>query len=649
MDPNVIKELSQEQPTPFHTSLLEHCKGLVTLSRSKMSGSYHERWRESERLYRNQRTIDKSDKAAQNRGEPTKGVIPLTRSQVLSYVVLTMSVLLQRKKFYELEPVGPEDAPAAKAAEALLDNDLRYNKVASLLWQLLLDNARFGVTVASVAYKKRYKNTLVKETVPPPIFLGQPVGEPQEVVTMKRVLDFAGNEILPVSPFAFYPDWRLPITRFQEGEFCACDKWMTHAELSELEANGEVAGIEFIGPLSQTDLESTVKPEFDLDPLGDPEVARSQSQTKGMVLVTEVQVKIVPSRFEVDGKPLGESKSIEKWNVWIANNNRIIAAEPLGYMHDRFTFAVGCMYPDHRRFIAESMVDAIDHIQDVVSWLINSHIANVRKVVGDKLLVRSRLVNMKDLVERNPVIRINDHGDDRPLSDIIQQLHVQDVTQNHFQSASFLTDLAQIATGITDNAQGAFHVGRRSGTEASSVLAAVNARLRYPTLQLWESLFSEMGRQMISNHQQGLDSEIYVRNVGELADPNEAAQFMRVQQSDLAGSYDFAIFDGTTAGERTSQAEAMGELLVSMPGGFQTLLWLGYDPQKLMQEWLVLRGIRHPERFKLDQVNAQIYVERLLAMQQLQNGGPNNPAAGGDSGVPSPNQPNAGPVAPTPA
>lgn len=638
MDERIKKELEKEEVTPAHQALLDHCKGLLDISRTTMSSRY-EIWDNNDLSFRNQMTSDKEDKNAENRKEPIKGVLPLTRSQVISYVVLTMSVLLQRKKFYELEPTGPEDTAAAKLAEAVLANDLRHSGLAVRLWQVLLDVARFGIGVWKISYETVKSHKVVKEEVPPVMFMGAVPGMdagmappvPETRMVVKEVVDFQGNVITNVSPYNFFPDPRVPISRFQEGEFCGSEHWYSRQVLKQWESEGQIAGLAHVREEMSTETVERRRMPFDAPDSQIGETVHT-SQTKGYCILSEVQVNIVPSEFMIDGEPLGKEGYPMKWLVWIVNDERIVKAEPLSNLHNRFTFEVAELYPDTKQLLNEGLADVISHIQNVVSWLINSHVTNVRKAVGDKFLVRDKMVNIKDLAERRPVIRILEQAGDRPLQDVIQQLNVQDVTKQHINDAGFLIDLAQVTTGITDNAQGVFNTGRRSGTEASSVMQAIAARLRIPTLLLWDQLFEPAGRQMISNHQQGLTNEIAVRTMGDMGDVSGMGPFVKVRQESIVGDYDLAIFDGTTSSEKIAQAESLGEMLTNLPGGLQTLLFLGYDPAKIADEWFVLRGIQHPERFKLDDVMAKQYVERMLTLQQLQNG--QNTGNGEPSAVP---------------
>jgi hypothetical protein len=183
-----------------------------------------------------------------------------------------------------------------------------------------------------------------------------------------------------------------------------------------------------------------------------------------------------------------------------------------------------------------------------------------------------------------------------------------------------LHSLVQLTTGINDNALGQYHIGRRSATEARNVNTATAARLKIGALMLFRQMYEPMARQMLSNHKQGLDAATFVKVMGELADPMGYQQFVEVTRDDLIGNYDFEVFDGTTQSERGVQAQALQDFLTEYLRNPQLVPILGYDPQKLVEEWLELRGIRSPKRFLLDPVRMQKLMIDMQVWGMMQQG-----------------------------
>jgi hypothetical protein len=323
-----------------------------------------------------------------------------------------------------------------------------------------------------------------------------------------------------------------------------------------------------------------------------------QGQIKKTVLLTEVQRVIIPADYEVNGKPLGKETRPIKYNIWIANYSRIIKCEPLGYVHDDFTYCAAPFIFDDNIYIGDSLADNISVLQSTINWFINSRITNVRKVIQDKLLVNTKYVNMGDLEDRAPVIRTTAAAPN-DLSRVMMQLNLQDVTTNHIGDAKFLHEIVQIVTGINDALLGQFQPGRRPAAEHRNTSSGSASRLKTVAAVIYWVALEPLARQMISNLRDGLEDEVFVRLVG-LKKAVEGQQFVAVTKEALVGNYDFEIFDGTLPSERFYTAQALEEMLGGMLKNPEAAVIFGLDPRKIMFEIMRLRGIRNPERFELD-------------------------------------------------
>ena len=656
MDPRFAEEFGQEEITEFHKRLLEKCKSMVDMSRRHMS-SYYEQWDRNLEVYEGKRVVDKEDVAAQNRNEPQKMVVPMTYAQVQTFKAFCTAMYMQKERMFSLVGTGEEDHKAAKVAEALIARDLTVNKFILKLDQFLLDLARFGVGVLKTTWVKETMWSTVPVEQPPPMLFGSPMMQ-EPTVTMERqqVTKYLGNRVLNVSPYCFFPDTRLPLSRMQDGEFCASEDVYNMTDLYQWSAEGVVVGAEHVKPY-KADTNNERQRRSHLTRLLERssgtahDVVSPSKNTSGTTVITEVQMKVVPKQFTYPddaGKevyPFGEDMTPQKWVVWYANDDRIVNIEELSFDHDSFTYDVAEFQPDVHNLVNIALADVIDKLQDVNSWLINAHVTNVRKVIGDKLIVDPSKVMMDDLVQRRPVIRLSKNAAGTGVKDAVMQLGMVDVTSNHMQDSQLLHQTMQTTTGINDNAMGQFFTGRRTAQEARLAGSGSAARLKQTATLVFVMSLESMARKMVSNHKQGLDEATYVQVVGDLADPLVYQQFKLVSREDLGGSYDFEVFEGTLPSDRSTQAQAIQEFLVALLSNPETMLMLGYDPKKLTEEWLELRGIRNPKRFELDQVRMQGLMQMMQAAQQNAMPNANEPGRNG-SGVPgrSATVPGRGPV-----
>ena len=122
----------------------------------------------------------------------------------------------------------------------------------------------------------------------------------------QEYVKFEGNLVRAISPYRWFPDTRFPLTDFQRGEFCACEEEYGKTLLQDLEDAGEVAGVEWSGRCQGI----LTKPEEDRRDgqrsvilrgpswNGGERAEGHQNGATGGILVTKVQVWIVPSKFK---------------------------------------------------------------------------------------------------------------------------------------------------------------------------------------------------------------------------------------------------------------------------------------------------------------------------------------------------------------
>jgi len=619
-----IADLEKPRPSGWHDDLLDWCKEKVSESRAVMSERYEE-WDASHAAFRARVDKTRDDLAAEKRKEPTRQAIPLTFAQVETFVSFLMTLYLQRERLFELVPTGEEDADAAALAEATIARDLRDNVFEMKLYKFLLNVAKYGIGVMKVTWEEKFEEVERVEEADPVSIAGQEIGTAEPVTVVERIKVRAGNKIETISPYSFFPDPNFPLSQMQEGEFVASEIVMTRQSLIDMELRDEVVGVEHIERLPKT-----------VD-YGDRRVLRLQKnediqrtpdkEGTGPVIITEVQATLIPSKFLIEKEPLGTQDYPVKYKIWYANDNRIISIEPLAQPHGQYSYVVGEFTPDDEEMVSSSLSDNIKPLQDTASWLISSHVANVRKVINNQLIVDGSAIEVSDLLERKNVVRLRNSAQGTDISRAVKQLEVRDVTGAHMGDAKQMYDLAQIVSGISDNAMGQFSPGRRSALEARNVNAGAAMRLKMHGMLLFRGALEPMARMMLKNLKQWLDVETFVEVRGELSDPSEYARFKTVTGRSLMGSYDFEVFDGTLPSERGAQAQALQEFLQFLGANPESIAFLGYDPREIMKEWLMLRGIRNPERFKLDALRQQ----ELQAQMQQYGIGPGS--AGGNRGV----------------
>lgn len=612
MTEEVIAELKKDQPSEFHSALLTHCKRLAKISRGKMSAMYPE-WDYQDSVFRGEVPLDRDDRSNERKGRPVKMIVPNTFAQCMTFTSFLFLMFNQNQTFFELGSAGDEDSGKVQQdCENVLERDLRKNQFNTLLFQHLLDISRFGMGVMEVSWTKIETRVFV---APDPTPFTDPITQQQTFIqgpaAWQTFTKYEGNLLRSVSPYRFLPDTRHPLVDFQKGEFCACEETYSMGALRDLEAEGEVAGVDFIQPLPinfSDERGGQTRADFGGDSVawikGQQFDANNSSHN---ALVTKMQVKLVPSKFKIDGKPMGEEDFQVLYHVWYANDNRIIRAEPAGWWHNEFGWVVAQFTPDMHHTINLGLADLIYRLQDLISWYLNSHVSSVRRIIQNRLIIDPRIIDTdtldgeKDIYLRKGVTVPN-------LEKAVGQLRVQDVTSAHTNDMDILGKIMEQVTGVNGNAMGQYNSGRRSAQEARVVTAGAAGRMKLHGHLIWESSLGRLGRLMLSNSRQSLSPESFRWVIGGGAtDPVTG-------QNDLADRYvkfkgtpeeiicsdDYMVFDSTLSSEKGFMAQAIQELLsVILQANPMAAMQLTQkiDPAKMVDEMFYLRGSGNVSRF----------------------------------------------------
>jgi hypothetical protein len=617
----VTSQLRKEKPSDWHDKLLNHALALSKMSRSRMS-EYYSDWDLQDQVYRGERKFDAADKKAANKDEPTKMVVPHTFAQVMTFTSFVFLLLTQNKTFFELVPTGNEDhGDKHKDMELLLERNIRHNKRNQLLFQSLLDITRFGLGVTECSWTKETVRANILQDPTAVSYGGGFETTLYEGSGWQEFVKYEGNLVRSISPYKFLPDLRFNLKDFQRGEFCGAEEEYSVAALKELEKAGEVAGVDFIKPLpvnwqKNRGITRTTA-AFDRKYVD----SFKPTDQKAPVLVTKMQIRLVPKQFTLDGKtPLGPEDFPVLYHVWYANDNRLIRCEPAGWWHGEFGWQIGQFTPDMHKTVTLGLADLIYRLQDVMSWFVNSHVASVRKIMRGRLIVNPAVVDMKSFDGDNHIYL--KQGTNPMLAErAITQLGVMDTTSNHMNDMAVLSQLMQIVTGVNDNAMGQYNGGRRSATEARNVSAGAAGRMKMHAHLIWEQMFDTLGHQMLSNLRQELSMDFFSKIVGQgKVDPMTGQSNIEQRYAAFKGtpeevicSSDYFTFDSTLQSEKGFVAQSLQELLVAIISNPMAAQSLNLSPQKMLGEIQFLRGAGDVARFSLtpeEQMQMQMQYEQ---------------------------------------
>lgn len=624
-----FKEKVKQVDSEEHRALLKHVKGLAKISYKEISRHFKQ-WDENDRTFRSEYVPDKEDVESMRKGQMSKMIVPMTFSQVMTFVSFAIMSITQNKRFFELEPTGQEDDVLLEAMELVLERDLRRNQWTAFLVQFFLDVARFGRGAAEICYKEEYRNIRITQTQE---YVGA-FNAPRKDTTsaFKKLPFFVGNKIYPISPYRFLYDTRLPLTKYQEGEFCGCEDMFSYASL---QSQDDLFNLDKIPKYTLDGYRARRKwsrldlgPQINENPnLGDINSSTSAGGvdhsttmvSSGDVCVNKMCFDLIPKNFKNGENPWfdGDVDFPVRYLVWYANDKTIIRFEEAYYLHCQFPYVMGQYIPDQHESLNSGLADVCNQLTSLITWKINAHMASQKNSVESKWIIDPAGIDVKNLDSRNPYIFLRRNASQTGVDRYIKQFKTEDTTQNVFQDVGSISDLTEKITGLSAQLQGQYSQGRRSATQDRVVAQGASSRGKTTLGAIWDTAFEPLGKQLIINNRQEMDLDTFTRIMGKrdwpdnpdipmTVDPltgqqkgtpyttEEIFAMFKSTPEDLVQNEDFFVYDGTTPSEKAFLAQSLQEILVTILSNPQVAQAMGVTPEyikEMMSQVYLLRGV----------------------------------------------------------
>jgi len=599
---------SEHFDVPFksklHKRILQEVNDRRTFSARKMN-DYHIRWDEQDEVVRayvpeTELTKKQEDgKRFRREFDYISLELPYSFAIIMTAHTYWSSVFLSRNPVYQFTARHGEPQDSIMAVEAIMDYQLTVGTQLPVLYNWIYDLAKYGLGIVG-NYWEREEVTVARIVEQESTILGISTGKMEKIRVEERLVGYEGNKLYNVRPYDFFPDPRVPIFEFQQGEYCGRDTVASYLSLKEdgfiniKEAQRANKGGSSSGSVIM-DTEGT--PHMDRPVLPDEEQGPGTSYAN----VHEMVIRIVPSVWG-----LGKSQRIEMWVFTLANADTVIGARPLGLYHNKFPYSIIEYGMGASEFVKLSMIDVIKPLTDSLSWLFNVHFFNVRKALNDVRVVDPSRITMSDVLRPGAggIIKLKPaaYGTDPKLA--LHQLQVHDVTQTHLRDSQFVETMIQRVTGVVDNIMGMVNTsGRKTATEVRTSTGFSTNRLKTPAEYASAVGWGPIASMMLQNTQQLYDEEKMFKIAGNMwSDASKRSQdgsnAITVSAETIAGFYDFVPVDGTLPVDRFAQANLWKELLVQM--GSVPAIALEWDIGAMLSHVMKLTGERNIDRFRLN-------------------------------------------------
>lgn len=594
--------------SPFQRHLVDIYRSFMVQSAGQM-GQYWEIWDKDYEKYCGYRKVDKEDVQNKKAGGTEKIIVPLTFAQVQTAAAGILQMFMNKERLYELVSYGPEDEQIREGLERDIDYQLRQNRIYHTIYLQIVDALTKGMLVGRCDWetvKRKYRVREPQISISPMEMLmaqmegRQPQMTTEIVETVKELVQYEGNRISYISPYTFYPDPNVPLRDFQSGSFCAIEQSTPKIILKEREGN-LLHGVDLIPNAIPEDIYRGRKRyagNFRTRRNGTSyinTVLGNKVSTGSNVDVVEMFLKLVPKeiseKYDID---IGDENVPVMFVLVVANDTKVIRFERYNELHGKFPFYVSQFSPDGDSFIGQSIPRLLDGIQSLMTWLLNSHMQNVRQAIKNRFLINPGRVNMDDVQNNANYIRVNGSNS---LGDSIMPLNVVDITNQHIPFMQYMQQIAQMTTGINENAMGLYSGGRRSAAQTRGIQASGQARIALAANNLWYSGYDTLGELILSNTRQFRTKEIYDQILGDAAAQYPFEQAILADPEKIAGGFDFVPLEALSDAGR-SQIVMLAKELLADPNLIQAT---NLSPDKILGKIFELLGIRNYEYFKQEQ------------------------------------------------
>ena len=595
---------------PMHQRVLEAILARRDFSQEKLRDRY-EKWRKDDEAaiaYIPEKENDRIRRQElHDRGEPQFLTlkVPFDYAVLMSMHTYLTSVFLGRNPVLQYLGRQGQSQNAVMAVESIMDYQLLVGRMLPPLYAWLADAGRYGVGFTG-NYWNDQRVVVNEEVEVPESFLGIDLGTTRKEMQRKVVPGYMGNKLFNVRPYDMVPDPRVPFIQMQDGEFCGRYTTLNWNQVAKGASNGQYFNIEALreqrmrgarrGQEGSPNIPYPVRPDDEY---------RFDRMSMGAIDLLEMYVELIPRDWH-----LGNSTYPEKWAFAVANDEVVVAAQPMGLYHDKFPFYALEMEVDAYSIFKRSMLEIVGPMTDVLTWLFNTHFYNTRKSLNDMFVVDPMKVVVKDLLDPKPgkVIRLKEEMYGQDVRSAIWQFPVQNVTQQHLADAQVVSSLIQRVSGVNDAIMGlANQGGRKTATEVrTSSTFGVN-RLKTIAEYMSATGFTDMSQTMLQATQQLMSETLKVRIAGDMLQHRGAERALEVRPEEIQGFYDFTPVDGTLPVDRFAQVTMWSQLLQQM--GQAPAVLAQYDLGRIFAFVAQLGGLKNINQFRID-------IEDPVALQQ---------------------------------
>lgn len=544
--------------------LVDFTQACFDMSYDKISKRY-DYWSEAEQthdLYVPTSVVERT-KRGNRTGRTRPRIIDTIRtpySRAISDVTATyMLSIFGGSPPFKIEPERGGSIKGAKIIEAELGYNMRRAGFEKHIYQIALDQNRYGMSPLAIYYGAK------------------------------------GNLPLNVDPWDYFPDPRVGAQNRDEADFCGL---RSTASLTALRRRGLYARLDKLSigddPNFSWECNKQVRSRIrgqSVDP-SDPthtdknrpeyKLGRARLLNTLFVFFDPMEIAGIPAPFGL-------------YRITVADEKTIILFDRCPWPHGYIPIVHGEADYDAHKTFGSSGYDLMMPLQRFQDWLIRSRVENIQSIIQSRLIIDPNRIHMGDILEPNAARMVRTLPGVSP-KDAILPIDVPDATKGFWNELDTAGQLMSRLMAANDTAQGVQTDTERTATEIARLTSLGQQRLGTKARLISATMMRRAASMMISNLQYFGVAGGQVKLPLEYAGTSDG--WYQWQQHEILGEYDYVVTDGTLPVDPRNNPE---NLLRAMRVLSETGMFAQWNGSKFVEQFLMMIGFTDIDTWRLTQ------------------------------------------------
>jgi hypothetical protein len=557
-----FEDISADLDRSEEARLVDYVRAAFKMSHERIRGRY-DHWREADRAHD---VYVPPDTTAFRE----KVVIADTRAIADTVLTYLMSALTGRNPMFQLEGNDRKSRKVAAILERILHKHIRNGGGEARIAQQLLDSIRYGFAPTKVLWDGNKKR----------------------------------NQIVNFDPRACFPDPRVSWGDWERMQFIGFSEWTSYDALRQSGLYPKLAQYPGLRrnrlPLASWECNQFLRESGKnlvinpMTPSGKGSGAFNYYHLGEARPVNELWVRF--SGYEVNLPGLDDI-----WLVIAIMDEQVCIRLQLNPYGRMFPVIVGGFFHDFHKTYGQSLYDIMLPLHYIATWLLRSRVDNVQAALNNLIFADPNIVNIVDLIDRNPWGIVRTLPGAKP-GDGIFVAQVPDVTRGHWNDIAALSDLKQRVAAASDAQQGMPTADVRTATEIQRLTALGSKRLGTLSRIMSATQVRPMVEMMVGNIQDAVSFEGSIRldpyNTPGILEGMVADGYLDFTIADLQGPVDYLVIDGTLPTEPSRDQQSWMNVLQILSN---TGLGQEYNLGLIAEEAIRAGGIHDLDKFRISQ------------------------------------------------